>query len=63
MNKTDAAHLLPALVFGGLLGVMLLANGASLGDALLGLCAAYALASLLEIVFELGTSTSAEHKP
>jgi hypothetical protein len=63
MNKTDTAHLVPAVVFGGVLGPMLLASGASLGDAVLGLCAAYALVSLLEIVFELGKSTSAKHEP
>ena len=63
MTMTDGAHLIPALVFGGLLGILLLASGASLGDALLGLCAAYGLVSLLQMVFELGTSTSAEHKP
>jgi hypothetical protein len=63
MNQTDSAHLVPALLFGGILGIILLASGASLSDALLALCVAYALVSLLEWVFELGKSTSAEHKP
>jgi hypothetical protein len=62
MRRTDAAHLVPALVFSALLGVMLLASGASLTDALLVVCTAYVLVSLLEMVFDLGTSTSSEHK-
>jgi hypothetical protein len=63
MKKTEIAHLVPALVFGGLLGIMLIARGISLGDALLVVCATYAFVSLVESLFETGTSTSVQPKP
>ncbi|HEX8916949.1 MAG TPA: hypothetical protein VF898_00460 [Chloroflexota bacterium] len=63
MTKTDAAFLVPALVFGGVLGIMLLTNGISLRDALLAVCAAYGLVTLLQTVFEVSKTTSPEHKP
>src|SRR5579872_1214965 len=56
MKITNQAHLVPALIFGGLLGVILVGGGLSLGDALLAVCGAYALVTLLEFVFSLDTS-------
>jgi hypothetical protein len=62
MTKTDAAHLVPALFFGGLIGIVLLAGGVSLVHVLLAVIGAYVLVSLLEVFFELSETPSAERK-
>jgi hypothetical protein len=62
LKRAGAAHLIPALVWGGLLGIILLAAGSSFGDAVLALCGAYGVVSLLEVLFDLDPSTTAENK-
>ena len=63
MKTTDTAHLGPALIFGVLLGLLLLANGTSPVDTLLAVCAAYVLVSVIEAVFALSEPTLVEPKP
>jgi hypothetical protein len=62
MKTKTMAHLIPSLLFGGILGIVLVASGASLGDAVLALCGAYALVSLLEVLCDLEPAPPAENK-
>jgi hypothetical protein len=63
MTKRDAAHLVPALVFDGLLGIMLVLGGVSLRDTLLAVCGAYVLVNILELFFDLTSQAQVEDKP
>ena len=62
LTKSDVISLLPALLFGAVLGITLLAAGDSLSDTLLAVCAAYGLVSLLDAVWALDSATSHEQR-